>query len=182
MDENRIKTYLRALQRELRARGLSGAETAECLEEIESHLRESIEGGLRQGLSLDEAQQQSLLRFGPVKTIAVQFENERSYPMQKVLFILALLAGLLIAYIDSRPTWDDTGITVLSLLLSSGLLSLLGFRRPWLLALAVGLWLPLWYIYSAHRFDMLITLIFPLVGAYAGWGVRLVVRKARRTA
>ena len=31
--------------------------------------------------------------------------------MQKLLVIVALALGLIIAYVDSRPTWDDAGIT-----------------------------------------------------------------------
>ena len=72
--------------------------------------------------------------------------------MQKVLFVIALALGLLIAYVDSQPTWDDTGITVLALVVTSGLLGLLSPKRPWLWALAVGVWIPLLAIVSHHNF------------------------------
>ena len=75
------------------------------------------------------------------------------------------------------PRWDDTGILAGSLLLVSGLLTLLGHRRPWLIALAVGLWIPLHDIYLTHDFKMLLVLLFPLAGAYAGGLVRLGIRK-----
>ena len=58
--------------------------------------------------------------------------------MRKFLWVAALAVGILIAYVDSLPHWDDTGITVLALLVSSGLLGMLSPRRPWLWALAVG--------------------------------------------
>jgi hypothetical protein len=51
---------------------------------------------------------------------------------------IAVIAGIFIAYVDSRPTWDDTGITVGFILLASGALALAGYKQPWLLALAVG--------------------------------------------
>jgi hypothetical protein len=63
-------------------------------------------------------------------------------------------------------------------LLSAGLLTLVGQRRPWLVALAVGVWLPLRYIFFVnHDFTMLITLVFPFAGAYLGWAANLVLRK-----
>jgi hypothetical protein len=97
--------------------------------------------------------------------------------MQSILFAVAVLAGLLSAYVDSRPNWDDTGILVAGLLLVSGLLTLLGHRRPWLVALAVGLWIPLHDIYLSHDLRMLVVLLIPFMGAYLGWAVRLGVRK-----
>lgn len=176
MKGNRIQTYLRALGRRLWLRGLSDAD---ALAEIESHLLESVEAGLRQGLGAEEAETQALARFGSVEVVAGTFETERMALLQKALLITAVLFGLFIVYVDSRPTWDDTGITAGALLLSSGLLTLLGYRRPWLIALAVGLWIPLRAIVltPGHDFRMLIVLIFPLVGAYAGWAVRLGIRK-----
>jgi hypothetical protein len=97
--------------------------------------------------------------------------------MQKILLAVAVLAGLSLAYVDARPTWDDTGILAGSLLLVAGLLTLLGHRRPWLIALAVGIWIPLHDIFLSHDIRMLLVLLFPLVGAYAGWAARLGIRK-----
>ncbi len=102
--------------------------------------------------------------------------------MQKILFILSITAGLLIAYVDSRPTWDDTGITVFALLVAGGMIGLLVQRRPWLYALALGLWIPLWGILHARDFAMLLVLLFPLVGVYAGWALHVVLRKAQNPA
>lgn len=174
MKDDRIQTYLRALKRRLWLRGLSGPET---MAELESHLLESVEAGLCQGLSIDEAEQQAIERFGSVKVVATMFEKERMDLMQSILLGIAVLAGLFFAYVDSRPTWDDTGILAGGLLLISGLLTLLGHRKPWLIALAVGLWIPLHDIYLSHDFLLLVVLLFPIVGAYGGWAVRLGIRK-----
>lgn len=186
MKTNQIKTYLRALNRDLWMRGLSDPE---ALTEIESHLLESVERGQAHGLSLEEAERQALERFGPVKTVANAFEKERQAPMQKVLLTIAILAGLLIAYVDSRPTWDDTGITVGSMLLTCGLLTLLGHKRPWLIALAVGIWTPLYEGVILGKFNFPDVVLIPFVillvcmfGAYAGWVVNQVVRKTLRPA
>jgi len=98
--------------------------------------------------------------------------------MQKILLGIGLVCGLFLAYLDSLPHWDDTGILVGGLLLSSGLLALLGYRRPWLLALGIGAWIPLHDIFISHDPRMLIVLIFPFVGAYAGWGLHRLFRTA----
>src|SRR5512139_351729 len=103
---NRIQSYLRALKRQLWLRDIFDEES---FAEMESHLLEAVEAGLRQGLSQSEAEQQAIDRFGSVKLVARSFEKERTDVMQKILLALAILMGLLIAYVDSRPTWDDTG-------------------------------------------------------------------------
>ena len=174
MKERRIQAYLRKLERHLWLRGLAEQND---LAEIENHLLEAVERGLGQGLSLEQAETQALQRFGSVKIVVSTFEKERKDVMQNILLAVAVLAGLFSAYVDSRPTWDDTGILAGGLLIISGLLTLLGHRKPWLIALAVGIWIPVHDIYLSHDFRMLLVLLFPLVGAYGGWLVRLGIRK-----
>ena len=77
--------------------------------------------------------------------------------MQKALLAAAVAVALLITYIDSLPTWDDAGV-----------IGLFVRRRPWLFTLAIGLWIPLRGILLTHDFRLLIVLLFPLVGVYAG--------------
>jgi len=169
-----IENYLRALKRQLWLRGVFNSD---ALEEIESHLLETVETGVRHGLSMEESERQSLERFGSVKVVSLAFERERNNLMQNLLLGIAVLAGLFSAYIDSRPTWDDTGILVGGMLLVSGLLTLLGHRRPSLIGLAIGIWIPLYEIYKSHDFMMLVILLIPLIGAYGGWLVRLGIQK-----
>ena len=179
MKKNRIQSYLRSLEWELWLRGLSDPE---ILAEIESHLLESVEQGLRRGLNREQAEQEALTRFGSAKFVSSTFEKERINLMQKILLAVAVLSGLFIAYVDSRPTWDDTGITVGTILLVCGLIALLGYQRPWLLALAVGGWLPLYERITTHNFGTILALIIAFIGAYAGWAFRLGIRKAFKTA
>jgi len=174
MKEDRIQTYLRRLGHQLWIRGLRNADT---MAEIENHLLEAVEANLRRGLHKEEAEIQALERFGSVKVVVATFEKERKDVMQTILLATAVLAGLFSAYVDSRPTWDDTGILAGGLLLISGLLTLLGHRKPWLIALAVGIWIPLHDIYLSHDPRILLVLLFPLIGAYGGWLVRLGIRK-----
>jgi len=171
---DRIQMYLRSLERALRRRGLADPDD---LAEMEDHLYEAVAAGLRGGLSQAEAVEQALRRFGPAGRVAAAFDKERSSAMQKIYLVLAVASGLFIAYLDARPGWDATGILAGGLLLSAGLLTLLGARRPWLVALAVGIWLPLHDLYTTHDISMLLVLLFPLAGAYLGWAVRWGLRR-----
>ena len=171
---NQIESYLRALKRQLWLRGLFDPES---LAEVESHLLEAVEAGIRQGLSVDESERQTLERFGSVKVVSLAFEKERNNLMQNLLLAVAVSAGLFSAYVDSRPNWDDTGILVGGLILMSGLLTLLGHRRPWLIGLAVGIWIPAFEIFKTHDVMMLVILLIPLIGAYGGWLLRLGFQK-----
>ncbi len=94
--------------------------------------------------------------------------------MARVRLIIALVVGAAIAYVDSRPTWDDTGITAGALLITCAVLGALGPKRPWLWALAVGGWIPALGILS-HNYGSLVALVFPFAGAYGGMAVRRVV-------
>jgi hypothetical protein len=174
MKDDRIQTYLGALERKLWLRGSSNPET---MAELESHLLESVEAGLHQGLSVEKAEERALERFGSVKIIAHTFEKEVKNLMQNVLLAPGALAGLFFAYVDSRPTWDDTGILAGAILLTCGLIALIGYRRPWLLALVVGVWIPLRGIFITQNYFSLIALIIAFIGAYGGWVVRQGIRK-----
>jgi hypothetical protein len=92
--------------------------------------------------------------------------------MPKNLLPAALGLGLLIAYVDSRPNWDDTGITALALFAGCALWGFLGPNRPWLWALAIGLWVPAFGIASAGNYGSLLALLVAFAGAYAGMAVR----------
>ena len=95
---------------------------------------------------------------------------------QIALLLLAIALGLAIAWVDSRPHWDDTGITAGSLFLSAALLGLIAPRRPWLWALAIGFWLPA-HLFLQHptlgsAFGGSVILAIPIAGAYAGMALR----------
>jgi len=97
--------------------------------------------------------------------------------MRRILYLLAVIVGLAIAYVDSSPGWDDTGVTVGLLLLSSAVLGFLLPRYPWLIALAVGIWIPLVSIFITHNYGGVIALLFPFLGAYAGMFLQHLVKK-----
>ncbi|HOU40634.1 MAG TPA: hypothetical protein PK829_05150 [Promineifilum sp.] len=84
------------------------------------------------------------------------------------LLIAAVVVGLAIAWVDSRPTWDDTGITAGVVLLTSAVFGFVAPRRPWLWALAVGGMIPLLGILRGGNFGSLLALVVALAGAYGG--------------
>ena len=100
--------------------------------------------------------------------------------MQKLLFLVALALGFLIAWMDSRPHWDDTGITVGAILLTSGLSGFVGPRRPWLWALAIGLWIPAYTLLEGSNYGGLVAVVFAFAGAYAGMALRRTVAPLER--
>lgn len=98
-----------------------------------------------------------------------------------LLLAAAVLVGLAIAYVDSRPTWDDAGVTAFAILTAAGIFGLVSPHRPWVWALAIGIWIPLHSIAQASSpgsFVMLVVLAFPLAGAYAGMAVRRMLAAA----
>ena len=179
MSGDRIDTYLSELQRELRMRWTP---SARFLEETRGHLADAISAAEKRGLPREQAEQEALGRFGSPRMVAGRFAAERYRRLEWIMLAPAVLMGLSIAWIDARPHWDDAGITAGLLLLGSGLLGLGVSRRAWMIALAVGAWIPLHLILHATKFGSaaaaLLILLFPLAGAYAGMGVRRLVVRA----
>jgi hypothetical protein len=87
------------------------------------------------------------------------------------LAVIALAAGVVIAWIDSRPTWDDTGITAASLLGAAAVVTALSGRRPLVWAFLVGVWTPLLEIPGSGDPAPLLALGFAVVGSLIGYGL-----------
>ena len=96
--------------------------------------------------------------------------------MRIILITAAIAVGLLIAYFDSRPNWDDTGVTAGVVFLASATFAFLGKNRPWLWAVAVGIWIPMTGILISRNYGSLLALLVALGGAYAGMIVRLALQ------
>jgi len=69
-----------------------------------------------------------------------------------LLFIIAIALGMMIGFVDSRPHWDDTGITVGMILVAAACLGFVMPERAWIWALSVGFWVPVWNIFLNHNY------------------------------
>lgn len=85
-----------------------------------------------------------------------------------ILLVVALIFGAFITWMDSSPGWDDTGITVGAILLSTLALGFLGPKFPWLWALIVGAGIPLVEIPQSNNSGALVALVIAIIGAFAG--------------
>jgi hypothetical protein len=89
--------------------------------------------------------------------------------------VVAIVAGIGIAYVDSRPGWDDTGITAALLALGALVAVLLeGSGRPVrvaAIAVLVGIWIPILEIAAPGSNGPLLAFVFSAVGAFVGWVV-----------
>jgi hypothetical protein len=86
-----------------------------------------------------------------------------------LLALVAAAIGLALGYVDSRPSWDDTGITAALLLLSSAMVAGLSDRRPWLWALLIGISIPLLEVWGAAGLASLAALAVSTLGAFAAY-------------
>jgi hypothetical protein len=89
-----------------------------------------------------------------------------------LLLLGALALGLVFALVDSSPGWDDTGVSAAAVLLTAAVFGATRPARPWLWALAVGLWIPAMGLTLHHHPAALIALVPAAIGAYAGAGAR----------
>jgi hypothetical protein len=95
--------------------------------------------------------------------------------MQRFVLLAGLAVGTALGYVDSRPLWDDTGVTALAVLVSTFVLGALAPQRPWATALAVGIWIPVFGIVGRGNYGSLLALAFAFAGAYGGMLLRRVI-------
>jgi len=78
----------------------------------------------------------------------------------------ACAAGILIALVDSRPGWDDTGVTVAAVLAAGAVFGALRPDRAISSAVAIGVWIPAFEI--PGNVGSLLALAMALAGSGAG--------------
>ena len=164
-DERGIDAYLDRLRRRL---GLYPGNARDVLHEVQDHLRDSRDAAMRKGMSQSDAEEQAIAAFGDASLIARRFIMQRSWRRALKLLPLALALGAGMAWIDSRPTWDDTGISAVAIFAVSGALALCEPTRPWLWALVIGGWFPAIEITTSGNWGALMALAFSCMGAFAG--------------
>jgi hypothetical protein len=87
-----LEAYLSQLERELRKRGL---QDRRIVDEAREHLFDAVDDGLQRGLSVDAAESEALVRFGPPEMVAAHFATKRHRMSKWLFFILTRLAGLM---------------------------------------------------------------------------------------
>ena len=78
------------------------------------------------------------------------------------------VTGMLIGWIDSRPNWDDTGITVALVFGASAFFGFINPKHPWLWALLIGICIPLWNIILSNNYESFMAVFVAFIGAYIG--------------
>jgi hypothetical protein len=102
--------------------------------------------------------------------------------------VLAAATGLSIGWMDSRPGFDATGITVVLLVIAAGAGTFLvssattaRLWRPILVALLVGGWVPIFEMSGEGGPASLASLAFAAIGAVGGYLAALAVRQGGLT-
>lgn len=93
-------------------------------------------------------------------------------PMFIISLILSVLTGLFLLWMDSGPGWDDTGITTGLIVITSALFGFLQPERPWIWALTVSIWIPLYAVFVAGDYMIFLVTLFGFAGAYLGAAVK----------
>lgn len=88
---------------------------------------------------------------------------------QLVLVVIALAAGLSLAWVDTRPHFDDTGVLVMLLIGISIPIAAASGRWPWLWAVLIGAPVPIAELVGAGSPASLVALGCSALGAAAGW-------------
>ncbi|HYK95744.1 MAG TPA: hypothetical protein VE011_07775 [Candidatus Dormibacteraeota bacterium] len=87
--------------------------------------------------------------------------------------VVSVVAGIGIAYVDSRQGWDDTGITAAALAIAALIAVLIeGSGRPVrvaAIAVLVGIWIPILEVAAPGANGPLLAFVFSGVGAFIGW-------------
>jgi hypothetical protein len=171
-----IDAYLQRLSEELHRRFITDAL---IIDEVRGHLTDAVEAARSRGV--DDAEYCAIELFGAPEVVGAAFAADRTRALHRILLIGACVAGLAVAYVDSRPTWDDAGVTAGTMFLLATVLGLLGPQRPWLWGLMVGLGVPGYALVrnpAGSALTLFAVLMFPFAGAYLGRGIRLIARRA----
>ncbi|HEX7950046.1 MAG TPA: hypothetical protein VF494_06840 [Candidatus Limnocylindrales bacterium] len=97
-----------------------------------------------------------------------------------LLGAIAIAFGFVVAGVDSRPAWDDTGVTAGLLVVGAALAAALDGRRPWLWTLLVGAPLAIIEVPATGSAASLVGLLFAGIGASLGLLLRRTLAPRRK--
>lgn len=121
---------------------------------------------------------QARVEDGPVNQpdpVASATRRALGWRDDRLLTPIATFMGLGIAVLDSQPGYDATGLTVGLLLLGAMAVAAASGRRPWLWAVQVGVWVPLFEIGGPTGAASLAALVVTIIGAAIGYVIARVV-------
>jgi len=107
MTPSPIDSYLERLRRELQRHFIVDSR---IIQEVRDHFADALDGGHHQDRSL-AAEARAIERFGSPELVAAAFVADRTRNLHRSLLVAATVAGIAIAFVDARATWDDAGIT-----------------------------------------------------------------------
>ncbi len=92
-----------------------------------------------------------------------------------VSILVSVAGGIGVAFFDSRPGYDDTGVTA-GLLAVVALIAVLiegtgRVVRVVAIAVLVGIWIPIFEVAAPGTYGPLLAFVFSAVGAFIGWVV-----------
>jgi hypothetical protein len=87
----RVEAYLLQFRRELWNRGIVNSR---IVEETREHLLDAIHAGLERVISVEAAESQAFARFGMPAEAAAYFAEENRHMVNRLVFMLAKLAGV----------------------------------------------------------------------------------------
>jgi hypothetical protein len=106
MISGRLQAYLSRLQQELQKHGL--VDTT-IIDEAREHLVDAVAAGLQRGLSVDAAEHEAFVRFGPPEMVAAGFANERCRMLKRLVIVLSKMGGLLRGTTPHLAHYHDVG-------------------------------------------------------------------------
>jgi len=92
-----------------------------------------------------------------------------------IVVAVAVVLGVAIGFVDSRPTWDDTGVTAGAILVSAFALAFVRPGMAWLIGLALGVPVVLFNLAMHGGVGSALAVVFGLGGAAAGNACRRAV-------
>ena len=96
-------------------------------------------------------------------------------PRFYILLMIVVATGILIGWIDTRPKWDDTRITIAAILVTTFIPGILFPTRAWLWAVIVGCEVALFNLIPDGHTGGLIAVPVSFIGAYCGVLLRKVI-------
>jgi hypothetical protein len=98
--------------------------------------------------------------------------QKRVVVIDVVAACFCIVVGLAIAYVDSRPTWDDSGITVGALLVAAAFAGFAVPYRAWRWGLLLGIWTPVIEIVLYGSIGAFAAPVFGVLAALVGSALR----------